>query len=116
MLEVINITRGSNNEYRWSYSKESKPMFKAFFHSFANNFDKSLCPLSGPCVVPTKGCWFGSESESQELELSVLLQTKQLVNTSFYSMELQNVQFVKLGFLLVVKILRKQRDATHMKF
>jgi hypothetical protein len=24
-------------------------------------------------LVPTKGCWFGSESESQELELSVLL-------------------------------------------
>ncbi len=67
-------------------------------------------------LVPTKGCWFGSESELQELELSVLLQTKQLVNTSFYSMELQNVQFVKLGLLLVVKILRKQRDATHMKF
>jgi hypothetical protein len=28
MLEVINITRDSNNGYGWSYSNESKPMFK----------------------------------------------------------------------------------------
>jgi hypothetical protein len=55
MFEVITLLEVQIMGNRWSYSNESKPMFKTLcFHSFATNFDKSLLPLFGPCVGSNK--------------------------------------------------------------
>jgi hypothetical protein len=113
MLEGINITRGCNNGYGWSYSIELKPMFKTFFfHIFATNFDKSFASI----VLGL--CWFQLKGAGLGLSLS-----RKNLNSQFYCKPNNLSTLVSIpwsccevGIFIGGKNFKKTKRSTHMKF